>query len=115
MTLVHGRRIIMYDRINDRVNYSGFIYKKDEDSEELKTGMDTKTYNVTIAPSPRKPITVVNCLFLNVRKQPTIDSRVISVLKNGTEVQVDYNDDEWAQVTLSTGNVGYVMNKFLDI
>ena len=54
---------------------------------------------------------VVNCAKLNVRKEPSISSEVLSVLSVDTVVVIeDGSDKEWFKIPS-----GYVMKKFIKV
>ena len=54
---------------------------------------------------------VVNCELLNLRKEPSINSDVITVLKAGTEVVIKNDKDpDWYETPS-----GFVMRKYIKI
>ncbi|MCP4109147.1 MAG: L,D-transpeptidase family protein [Desulfobacteraceae bacterium] len=50
---------------------------------------------------------------LNVRSQPSIQSRIISRLTNGKWVQVRKTHGDWTEVSLNSGDTGFVFNKLV--
>lgn len=60
---------------------------------------------------------VANCNSLNVREHPDRKAEVITVLRAGTEVQVDVGSklDEWVHVYTVTGLDGFCMKEYIDM
>lgn len=60
---------------------------------------------------------VANCNSLNVREHPDRKANVITVLRAGTEVQVDIDSklDTWVHVYTATGLDGFCMKEYIDI
>lgn len=58
---------------------------------------------------------VVNCVKLNVREEPNITSRVVTVLLADSEVEIDLtkSNDDWFSVRTAAGKMGYCMRKFV--
>lgn len=59
---------------------------------------------------------VANCMKLNVRVEPSINSEVVYVLevKTDVEINLDKSTDEWFYVCTAIGVEGYCMRKFVD-
>ncbi|MBE5782010.1 MAG: hypothetical protein E7329_01685 [Clostridiales bacterium] len=54
--------------------------------------------------------------FLNLRQQPTTTSKVIAQYKNGVRFEVIEQGETWCKVYGSaTGNIGYMMTKYLTL
>ena len=66
---------------------------------------------VEVKPQPKRG-KVVNCERLNVRKGPSTDDKVVTVLKVGSIVRVDILEDnnDWYKIP-----EGYVMAKFIKV
>lgn len=60
---------------------------------------------------------VVNCNSLNVREHADRKAGVITVLRAGTEVQVDVATklDAWVHVYTATGLDGFCMKEYIDV
>lgn len=71
-----------------------------------------------VEPTPKYAVGVVaNCNSLNVREQPNRKAEVITVLRSGTEVQVDVTNtlDVWFHVYTATGLDGFCMKEYIDV
>ena len=60
---------------------------------------------------------VVNCIKLNVRKEPNKTSDIIQIIDALTEVRVIVKDSTYNfyKVILSSGVEGYCMKKFIEL
>lgn len=60
---------------------------------------------------------VVNCIKLNVRKEPDKTSNIIQIIDALTEVRVIMKDSTYNfyKVILSSGVEGYCMKKFIEL
>lgn len=58
---------------------------------------------------------VVNCLNLNIRKEPSIDSDVILVIPALSKLMIDLDNstDDWLSVCTETGFEGFCMKKYV--
>lgn len=58
---------------------------------------------------------VSGCKRLNVRKRPNINSEVVCVIDDGTEVLAIKSDstNEWFEVVAANGEKGYCMKKYI--
>ena len=52
---------------------------------------------------------------LNLRMTPSTSAKVLAQLKNGTQLNVIEPGETWCKVSLSSGTVGYVMTKYLQL
>ncbi len=52
---------------------------------------------------------------VNFRAEPSLDSRVISVLKRGLKVVVIEKTEDWHKVQLANGQAGWVYRKFVEL
>ena len=50
---------------------------------------------------------------LNLRQQPSLDAKVLSSYRNGTEVVILESGKEWHKVQVSDGRIGYMMKQYL--
>lgn len=57
---------------------------------------------------------VVNCARLNIRRGPSIDTRPVTIVENGSELKIENFNDEWFKVLTNDGISGYCMKKFVD-
>ena len=67
------------------------------------------------APAGRKAV-VANprdTQVLNLRQQPSLDARVVSYYRNGTEVTILETTGDWHKVQVEDGKIGYMMKKYL--
>lgn len=60
---------------------------------------------------------VVNCIKLNVRKEPNKNSKVIKIIDALSEVRVIRKDSTYNfyKVILSSGEEGFCMKKFIEV
>lgn len=61
---------------------------------------------------------VADCGKLNVRHEPTSDSKVITTISSGTEVEIIDNGestDEFYKICTAVGVEGFCMRKFINI
>lgn len=60
---------------------------------------------------------VDNCDKLNVRRNPTLSAKPLTVINKGSEVQIDTNNStsEWYKVCTTNGIEGYCMKEFITI
>lgn len=62
---------------------------------------------------------VSNCVKLNVRREPSVDSEVITIIESSTEVLVnkDESTEDWYKVYLTDGNgvEGFCMKEFISL
>ena len=79
------------------------------EAEEEKQQEETKTQ-----PEPVYGV-VHNCTKLNVRKQPSIDSEIVFILNEGSEVSIDEENstEEWYSITHASGVEGFCMKQFV--
>lgn len=59
----------------------------------------------------------VNCQFLNLREQPSLESEVLKCLENGHEVLIDESNstNEFYKVYTASGIEGFCMKQFIDV
>lgn len=62
---------------------------------------------------PIKPVTMYTNDILNLRENYTTESEVLKILNLGTELTVIGEKDNWKQVQLSDGQVGFVSGEYL--
>ena len=76
-----------------------------------------KTSIIEEASEQEKPVKgfVSGCKRLNVRKKPSINSDVVCVIDDGTEVLTIKSDstNEWLEVVAANGGKGYCMKKYI--
>lgn len=58
---------------------------------------------------------VVNCQALNIREEPSKDSDIIGVLKNGTIVEIEFSINGFYMVYTNYGISGYCMEDFIEL
>ena len=57
----------------------------------------------------------VNCLKLNVRKEPSINSVPLCIIEHGTRMEISEFNGEWVKILTSDGVSGYCMREFIDL
>ena len=66
-----------------------------------------------VAPNSIQPQGLVdNCSKLNVREKPNIDSKVLTILNKGDEVQITSENDGWYGVVYK-GFSGFCMKEYI--
>lgn len=93
-----------------------------EEVEEMEIVEDTKEVKVTETIENTDKITeakvpiygVVNCARLNIRRGPSIDTKPVSIVESGSELEIETFNDEWFKVLTNDGISGYCMKKFID-
>lgn len=58
---------------------------------------------------------VSGCTSLNVRKEPSLDSDIVVVLPVDASVVIEGTKKDFYSVSLSDGNVGYCLKKFIEV
>ena len=60
---------------------------------------------------------VTDCLKLNIREKPSMDSKVVTVATCLDELEIDMGDsnDDWYAVCTATGIEGFCMKKFVAV
>lgn len=60
---------------------------------------------------------VTDCLKLNIRKKPSMDSKVVTVATCLDELEIDMGDsnDDWYAVCTAAGIEGFCMKKFVAV
>lgn len=60
---------------------------------------------------------VVNCQRLNIRKEPSVNSRVIGLAEVSDELKIDMDNstDEWYAVITTDGTEGFCMKMFIKL
>ena len=60
---------------------------------------------------------VVDCGKLNVRQEPSSDSKIVTIIPGGTEVEINNEEstDEFYKICTAAGIEGFCMRKFIDI
>ena len=86
-------------------------------SNNKKESKIEKTSIIEEVSEQEKPVQglVSGCKRLNVRKKPSINSDVVCVIDDGTEVLVIKSDstNEWFEVVAVNGEKGYCMKKYI--
>ena len=106
----------------NRHNYNQYAKKEEvvetveeteEVTEEVKVTNTIK--NADEETEAKVPIYgVVNCARLNIRRGPSIDTRPVTIVENGSELEIETFNDEWFKVLTNDGISGYCMKKFVD-
>lgn len=94
-------------------DYTRFAKQVDEPVKEVEEVIDE-----VIEAETKEPVigVVSDCLKLNVRKRPSIDSDVLFKLDCLTEVMIeDDSDEEFYKVYTTAGIAGYCMKKYISI
>lgn len=60
---------------------------------------------------------VTDCLKLNIREKPSMDSKVVTVVTCLDELEIDMGDsnDDWYAVCTAAGIEGFCMKKFVAV
>ena len=60
---------------------------------------------------------VVNCKLLNVREAPNKDAEILTKVKQGNEIMIDFSasTDDFYSVCTQTGVEGYCMKQFIEV
>lgn len=60
---------------------------------------------------------VTDCLKLNIREKPSMDSKVVTVATYLDELEIDMGDsnDDWYAVCTAAGIEGFCMKKFVAV
>lgn len=67
-------------------------------------------------PIETKVTAKVTAEALNVRKEPSLNSEIISVITKNCKLQiVDIEDGNWKKAYLQSGVIGYVMSQYVAI
>ena len=119
MTIVHGY-------INGGINMAGKadFMKREEELElemeeqiaERKTPVQYSKMSEKEKIAERKPLQqgfVDNCSKLNVRENPNIDSKVVTILNKGDKVQINSENDGWYGVVYK-GISGFCMKEYIN-
>ena len=106
-------------------NYNKMLNNKNNEKESKieKTSIIEDTFKskeleiVEEVSEQEKPVQgfVSSCKKLNVRKRPNINSEVVCVIDDGTEVLAIKSDstNEWFEVVAANGEKGYCMKKYI--
>lgn len=97
-------RKIAEERINENQVATESVDIDTISNDEVEEVIDT----------PKSDIYVVDCQYLNVRKEASKRSEVVCVLNKGTELLVDEAEstNEWLKVCAPGGAEGYCMRQF---
>lgn len=76
----------------------------------------------TDIPDRTKPVSeptfgVVTCALLNVRETPTKDAKILTKVKQGNEIMIDFSasTDDFYSICTQTGVEGYCMKQFIEV
>lgn len=58
---------------------------------------------------------VANCKALNVRKSPSLDAEIVTVLDETRVVKILDTKNDFYKVEIATDQVGYCMKKFIEV
>lgn len=91
-------------------------------NKEKKIVVEPETEVINDTPVIEEKVTVYigkirDCDKLNVREEPTIDSKVVCKLDKLSEVQIDKSNStrDFYKILTSTGVNGYCMKKYMSI
>ena len=93
-----------------KVEEADFGDRKDK-VQEKPENLDDKTLNASesISSPEYLPELYENIATLaNIRERPTIDSRIITKIPSGEEINVVGKDGEWTKLKLDDGSVGWI-------
>lgn len=116
----------------NRHNYNQYANKKEstpveekeevvETAEEVTEAVETVETDEEVEEEEKEKVLeaaplygIVNCARLNVRRGPSIDTKSVCVVENGSKLEIEYFNDEWLKVVTEDGIFGYCMKKFVD-
>ena len=78
-----------------------------EETVEKVTEVEEKTTEVAFGK--------VNCLKLNVRKEPSIHSNPLCIVEYGTRMEISEFNGEWVKILTPDGVSGYCMREIIDL
>lgn len=58
---------------------------------------------------------VANCKALNIRKGPSIDAEIVTVLDEARIVKILDTENDFYKVEIATDQIGYCMQKFIEV
>lgn len=99
----------------DRINYNKSQEKIEDETIVPKVeDMETSDKNIKGQTSLIETRVVFNCKKLNVRVKPSLQAEVLTILKEGTKVDIIGDSIEgWTQIKSNSGNKGFVMTEYL--
>ena len=101
------------EEVVEAVEETEVVEETEEVTEEVKVTNTIK--NADEETEAKVPIYgVVNCARLNIRRGPSIDTRPVTIVENGSELEIETFNDEWFKVLTNDGISGYCMKKFVD-
>lgn len=81
--------------------------------KEQKADAEKEVQAASTAKTPAPAVMVVNNSKAKLRKKPSTKAAVVKTLKKGEEVKVIAQKEEWFQVELAKGDVGWCHNSVL--
>lgn len=92
-----------------RINYSKMSQTPPTEQEP--------TFNEEVIQPKTAMGVVVDCVRLNVRMEPNINSDVVCEVSRNSEllIDIDASTDEWFSVCTAAGSEGFCMKKFIEI
>lgn len=76
---------------------------------EIKEDIVLEEAEVICPPKPKVGV-VANCKALNIRKEPSIDAEIITVLNQGSIVEITDTENDFYNI-----GIGYCMQKFIEV
>lgn len=107
----------------DKHNYSNYFKPNKPRAEEPEIlGVDLSPADdvcIKAAHPVAAPIVgiVANCVRLNVREEPSIESDIVTILDKGSEVHIEDSEssEDFYKICTATGIDGFCMKKFIDV
>ena len=106
-------------RVGNREGYMDSSFLKKSGSTNASGNQNSQTGNTNAAPAT-KGYGIVNnpraTQYLNLRQQPSTSSKVLATYRNGIRLEIVEQGETWCKVYgKASGNVGYVMTRYLTL
>lgn len=117
VTVLQKGNLFWKVQVDGQVGYMDCLYL----SERATPTYPSQPSSPIVTPKPAtKGYAIVNnpkaTQYLNLREQPSTSARVIAQYKNGIRFEVIQQGETWCKVYGSaTGNIGYIMTKYLKL
>lgn len=99
--MARGKRMPYEEIMNESIKEDKNITEKSPAKMET-TGPETKNG------------TVVNSLYVNVRKEPSYESDVLEILRKGDKVIVLGKSGEFCKVSTNINKIAYISSEFIE-
>lgn len=86
---------------------------KENPDKEVKEIREVSPAELETTGPETKNGTVVNSLYVNVRKEPSYESDVLEVLRKGDKVIILGKSGEFYKVSTSVNKIAYIFSEFI--